>query len=279
MPESNTLRTRDSGVPPLIEDPASMEALEAWIKKITAVARAGSFALTTVAYGTHPEQVADLWLPDGPGPFPTVVLIHGGGFLARFSKAIMDANAADLVGRGYAVWCPEYRRTDLDGGPRRTTSDIESALAHLSQIEEPLDLDRVAVVGHSAGGYLALWSAGLTAVRHVIALGAVCDLRINARATADYARFVGGTTDEVPDDYEYLDLSRRPASRSTQVILCGELDQPHRIRENRDYVATAIHKGESITLEELPATGHFAFLDPQSLGWTRAMEALEALRL
>lgn len=273
MPESDTLAY------PIVEDPASVDDLDAWIDGLTASAGAESLTTVRVRYGEHAEQIADLWLPPGTAPFRTVALIHGGGFLAHFSRRIMTANVVDLVHRGYAVWCPEYRRTDLDGGPRPTTADVAAALAHLASLAGIVDQERIVVMGHSAGGYLALWAARLPQVTRVVALGAVCDLRANALERDDgYARFMGGTAEDVPDEYAYLDLSDRPARHARQVVICGLQDQPHRVEENRAYVAAARARGEQVEYEELDDTGHFAFMDPRSRGWARALVALESFQ-
>ncbi len=55
-------------------------------------------------YGTHPEQVAELTLPDGPGPHRVVALIHGGFWRARYRRNLMDALADDLEWAEVATW-------------------------------------------------------------------------------------------------------------------------------------------------------------------------------
>ena len=70
--------------------------------------------------------------------------------------------AADLRDRGYAVWNLEYRRIGHPGGGYPGTfRDIAAGVDHLRTIAAPhsLDLRRVALAGHSAGGHLALWAA------------------------------------------------------------------------------------------------------------------------
>ena len=271
----------DSAAAPEIADPVDFEALDRWIEELTSAIGGAEFSPVQLRYGDHhPEQFGDLWIPPGEGPFATIVLIHGGGFLARFSRAIMYANVIDLVRRGFAVWCPEYRRTDLAGGPTATTADVESAIAYLHEMDEDLDLTRVAVIGHSAGGFLALWAARMPSVTQVIALGAVCDLRANALERGDgYVEFMGGLPTDVPESFDFLDLSRRPAAHAEQVLICGLDDQPHRIEENRRYASMATTRGDRVTLVELPRTGHFAYLDPRSRGWHQAMSALDSMSI
>src|SRR5256714_7626534 len=114
-------------------------------------------------YGSHRWARADLYVPDGPGPFPVVVVLHGGYWRARYSKRLMRAACADLARRGLAAWNVEFRRIGRGqgGGWPATLDDVAAAIDHLALLEDPrLDIDSgVAALGHSAGGQLALWSA------------------------------------------------------------------------------------------------------------------------
>lgn len=116
-----------------------------------------------IAYGSDALQFGELWLPRGHGRHPVIVLIHGGCWRADLpGTELMDYMAADLRDRGYAVWNVEYRRIGHPGGGYPGTfQDIAAGLDHLRTIapQHGLDLRRVAVSGHSAGGHLALWTA------------------------------------------------------------------------------------------------------------------------
>src|SRR5579862_3352292 len=117
----------------------------------------------THRYGAvHRCQVADLHLPRRAGPHPVLVLIHGGSWSVGYGRIVMRALAADAARRGYAAWNIEYRRIGRDqrGGWPATFEDVAAAIDHLARLQTPLDLERVAVMGHSAGGQLALWAAG-----------------------------------------------------------------------------------------------------------------------
>jgi acetyl esterase/lipase len=112
-------------------------------------------------YGPHASQRADLYLPSGRGPHPVMVLIHGGSWSKRYGKIVMRGLAGDLVRRGWAVWNIEYRRLEAGGGWPTTFADVAAAIDQLAALEDPrLDLERVTLLGHSAGGHLALWAAG-----------------------------------------------------------------------------------------------------------------------
>src|SRR6266508_2585042 len=130
-----------------------------------------------VRYGPHPEQVVDLWLPSGRLPSgrakPPIVFIHGGFWRAAYDRTHATPLAADLAGRGHPVAMIEYRRVGHDGGGwPGTLDDVAAAIAAVPELDRPI------VMGHSAGGHLALWYAGHAphTVRGVVALAPVADL-------------------------------------------------------------------------------------------------------
>ena len=115
-----------------------------------------------IAYGPGPQQFGELRLPDGAGPHPVVIVVHGGCWLAEYDLGYMSSLAAALTADGVATWSIEYRRVGDDGGGwPGTFDDVGAAADHLREIaaEHELDLERVVAVGHSAGGHLALWLA------------------------------------------------------------------------------------------------------------------------
>src|SRR5258708_19203452 len=69
-----------------------------------------------LAYGPEYLQFGELYLPAAPGPHPTVILIHGGYWRARYGPDLMRDLAGDLATRGYAASNIEYRRRGGAGG-------------------------------------------------------------------------------------------------------------------------------------------------------------------
>ena len=111
-----------------------------------------------VRYGDAPQQFVELRTPDGDGPFPVIVFIHGGFWRNRYDLSLAHEQAADARKHGYATWNIEYRRVgDAGGGYPGTLDDVAAAIDAMTRVDAPLDLERVYVVGHSAGGHLALW--------------------------------------------------------------------------------------------------------------------------
>lgn len=118
---------------------------------------------TTIRYQDGDAGVIDLWLPDGDGPHPVVVMIHGGCWQKAIAdRTLMNYAAEDLRQRGLAVWNIEYRGVDEDGGGYPGTFlDVAAAIDALDDTAPTFDLDsdHVAAFGHSAGGHLAVWAA------------------------------------------------------------------------------------------------------------------------
>jgi acetyl esterase/lipase len=110
-----------------------------------------------VAYATlSPAQTLDLYLPDGPGPFPLVINIHGGGFRMG-DKDMLDAPIAEaLLARGIAVASIDYRLSDEAKFPA-AIEDAKAAVRYLraNAGRYRLDPERFLVFGQSAGGNLA----------------------------------------------------------------------------------------------------------------------------
>ncbi len=245
-------------------------------------------------YGPHRSQLADLHLPRGAGPHPVVVLIHGGSWRSRYGKRVMRALAADLVGRGYAAWNIEYRRVGEGGGWPETFADVAAAIDHLAKLDAPLDLTQVILVGHSAGGHLALWAASrerLSAeapgaisapaavpVRKVVSMAGVCDLAGAFRVWRGGAvlELMGASPERDPARWATADpVALAPASAPV-LLVHGRADEVVTIRLSRDYAAAARAAGGDVTLVELEGRegSHRAPVYPTSRAWRTAVEWL-----
>ena len=122
-----------------------------------------------IPYGEDRLQYGHLRLPEGDGPHPVIVFIHGGCWLSEYGIRYVGLAEQALAGAGYAVWSLEYRRVGNEGGGwPGTFLDIAQGVDHLRVLarEHPLDLGRVIASGHSAGGQLALWAAARPRISH-----------------------------------------------------------------------------------------------------------------
>lgn len=238
----------------------------------------------TSRYGDAPEQFGSLTVPGGAGPHPVVVLVHGGFWRAQYGLDLMEPLVADLGGRGFAVWNIEYRRVGQPGGGYPgTLDDVGAALDHLATIadDHELDLDRVAIAGHSAGGHLALWAASRhelqaaapgadPAVRPRLAIGlaAVADLASAAAqglgANAAQA-FLGGEPAELPVAYRHAQPRLAPEST---VLVHGTSDDIVPPDQSERFVERGVQ------VELVPGEDHFDVIDPTSRSWTVVLDAL-----
>ncbi len=249
----------------------------------------------THRYGADGSQVGDLHLPRGDGPHPVIVLIHGGSWQKRYGRAVMRAVAAALVMRGWAVWNIEYRRIGNGGGWPETFADVATAIDHLDGLHPALDLSRVDVLGHSAGGHLALWAAGRgglppgapgayagrarVPLRRAISLAGVCDLTgayVLWRGGAVRA-LMGGSPERLPERYEAADPLRRVPLAMPVLLVHGIVDQTVSVKLSRAYAEAALAAGGEVELVEIEgeAGEHRAFIDPRGAAWAPVIAWLE----
>jgi acetyl esterase/lipase len=221
-----------------------------------------------LSYGPGREQVADLWLPAGPGPFRVVVSLHGGYFQAGYRRDLHDPMARLLTERGLAVLNPEYRRAGAGGSFRETTADVMAAvtlLDSLSAVEAVPVLPGTAVVGHSAGGYLALWAARHPDVELVVALAAVSDLVGIVHGGYDsgsVATCMGASPESDPVGYAAADLAAALPTGTRTVLVHGSADRTVPPGQSVRYCTLARAAGDPCDLVLLDDEGHFSLIEP-----------------
>ena len=240
------------------------------------------------AYGPHERHVGDWWVPDTGAPsLPTVVLVHGGFWRPKWDLSLEDDVAADLAARGFLVWNVDYRPSS-DPWPA-TLTDVAAAHDHL-RTNARADLARTAVVGHSAGGHLALWLASRTRLPAgapgaaprvpppalAVAQAPVADLAEAARlglGSGAVAALLGGEPAPCPTGSRSADpLGLLPTGVPT-VCVHGEADTDVPLSQSEAYVARA---GPAARLVRLPG-GHMQHVDPASAAGDALREALQVL--
>jgi acetyl esterase/lipase len=234
-------------------------------------------------YGDGPDRLGDLRLPAAGAAHPVAVLVHGGFWHHAWERDLMDGLAVDLVRRGIATWNLEYRRVGAGGGWPATGDDVAAGVDHLVVLApvHHLDLARVTLVGHSAGGQLVLWAAGRVgaAVQPVLVAGlaALCDLR-RARAEGTGGRAVERLVAAAADPEAALDEAS-PVHRLPLGVaqLLAHLDDDELVpaAQSREYAAAARAAGDEAELVETGTGGHFVLLDPSSPAWASVAVRIE----
>jgi acetyl esterase/lipase len=250
-----------------------------------------------IAYGDHPDQVANLHLPAGEpgadGTWPAAVLIHGGFWRYGWDRTLMTPLARDLAARGIAAWNIEYRRVGQEGGGWPGTFEDAAAAADAVLGLEEIDASRVATVGHSAGGQLALWLAG----RHRLPAGApgadprlrlcgavsqagVSDLVAGALAGLGGGAcqaLLGGEPGALPERYAVASPAALLPVGVPQLLVHGGRDGLVPPEQSRAYARAARAAGDTIALSELPAADHFDVIEEADPAWAAVVHWLRDL--
>jgi acetyl esterase/lipase len=158
----------------------------------------------------------DAYLPEGEGPFPAILVVHGGAWRSG-GKGQLAGYARTLARRGYAAFSINYRLAPKHKFPAQL-EDCQAAVRWIRKHAETYDVDpnRIGGVGYSAGGHLVtllgVLSAGNgddkpqadedTSLQAVCAGGAPCDFREMPPQSLFLAFWLGGPRFQFPETYE-----------------------------------------------------------------------------
>jgi acetyl esterase/lipase len=206
------------------------------------------------------------------------VFIHGGFWRARFAADTIAPLAAACAAADLRpwVWNIEYPRVGMPGGGWPGTAlSVDDAVA--AAVREAAGRP-VAVIGHSAGGHLALWAAREHPVALAVSLAGVCDLRAAARDRLGNGAVAELFGEEPTDD---LLAGASPAERlplgAPALLIHGDADENVPIEQSRSFLAAAAAAGDDCELVELPGAEHFEVIDPEGRAWPILRARLERL--
>lgn len=227
-----------------------------------------------IPYGDDPLQFGWLWKPDKPSHKSTIVIVHGGCWLNAFGVDHSFPMATALVQAGHPVWSLEYRRTgDAGGGWPGSFDDIKLALGNLEQLHEhDINTDSIILMGHSAGGHLALLAASELSdikFKQVIGLAAITDisryaLGDNSCQTATPA-FMNGLPHEQSVAYHQANLIYRQLPDSV-LLLQGDEDRIVPVIQSKLY---------AVNVEVMADAGHFDWVHPGSAAFNKLLQVLK----
>ncbi len=242
-----------------------------------------------LAYGSDPNQFLDLRLPSSKEkskqPYPLVINIHGGYWRAKYNLDHAGHLCAALCAEGMATANLEFRRVGNEGGRwPGTFADIRSAYHFLLQNAQwhNLDSTRIVLMGHSAGGQLALClAAHEPGIMRVVSLAGVVDLQrayqlhLSNDAVVEFLR---GKPGEVPDHYREADPMSLSIPQARQWLIHGSADDVVPPDFSRDYVSAKKKRPgkekEDVHLLEIPGAGHFDVIDPRTRAWKQIEDAV-----
>ena len=220
------------------------------LAELDAWAEARDPGCETVAYGGHGDQVADVRRGDGER---NAILLHGGFWRPEWTRSTTHALAVDLAVRGWTSWNVEYRRSGLED----MLADVAAALERCGP---------GTVIGHSAGGHLALWAAATARAERVVSLAGVTDL---ARAAREGIGGNAAVDLAGADPPAHADPMRLLPLRASALLVHGTEDDRVPVDYGRAYAAAS-----GAELLELPGVGHFDVIDPRSAAWADVVARL-----
>jgi acetyl esterase/lipase len=227
-------------------------------------------------YGTHASQFVDFRKPAVAGLRPLVIFIHG-GFWRQRRTLTYGGHACVALGRhGYATANIEYRRTGEEGGGwPGTFEDVKCAITFAQGYAHQFggDRSRTILLGHSAGGHLALLAAShFTDLLGVISLGGVVNLRRAQELGLGenvVDEFMGGTPAELPLPYQDADPVNRFSS-VRRVLIHGELDDIVPVELSRNFP-------QPCRFVEIPGGDHYTLIDPECNAFKVVLSELTSL--
>jgi acetyl esterase/lipase len=258
-----------------------------------------------VKYGPLDLQFGDLWVPElaAGRKAPVVMFVHGGWWKNAYGLEYGGHLCAALKREGIAAWSIEYRRVgDAGGGWPGTFEDAAAGFDYLKTLggQYPLDLSRVVVAGHSAGGHLAFWLAGrpnvpeesvlhhpqpALAMHGVVALAGAVDLRLTidlsgwftfAQDKQEVVTFMGGTPSEVPERYRAGDPGELLPITTPQWLVQGTEDDQIPPDLPKRWAENGRRAGDRVTVETIAGADHFDVVDPESKAWPKVLGVVKA---
>jgi len=251
-----------------------------------------------IRYGNDPNQFAELRFPNGRGPFPALFVVHGGFWQSVYDLSHIGHLCAAFTSEGIITCNMEYRRIGNPGGGwPGTLQDIALATRKILQDlsnDSRFDQAQTAIIGHSAGGHLALWLVGSHRISKgsplhddsrlniggAISLAGVSDLRLAWKQKLGHGivtQLMGGTPDEHPDRYDTGSPIELLPTGSRHILVHGTDDDTVPISQSEVFVEKAEKLGDRSTFVKLEGVGHYELIDPESDAWPSVVRVVLSL--
>lgn len=243
-------------------------------------------AVDRMQWGAEAWQHADLYMPDDPSPFqkgqgiPCIMLIHGGFWKEQYNLDLMQPIAEDLAEAGIAAWNIEFKRwkSDETGVWMDTLSDVLRAWGQLALLPG-IDITRSMVMGHSAGGQLALLLAAKAERKPWLA---IAQAPLTDLVGADHSKlsdegdairqWIGSAPEEAQQIWDQLNPVNHPPQTSV-LLFHGEEDVDVPLDQSETYARVMEAKGASVQKIWLPGN-HYDIIDVASDDWLVQLNAI-----
>ena len=237
-------------------------------------------------WGAEEWQFADLYMPDEPSEYqnnvgvPCVMLIHGGFWKEDYTLDLMAPIAENLAENGIAAWNIEFKRwTNGDEGVWiDTMSDVMRAWGQLALLPE-IDIVRSMIMGHSAGGHLALMMSSVADRKPwlTIAQAPIADIvaadHANLSDDGDAVRRWMGCMHEGNEEIwrRINPIANLPIS--PVLLIHGKTDTEVPWTQSESYASAIEADGEEIQKLWLPGD-HFSIIDVASDDWLAQLDTI-----
>jgi acetyl esterase/lipase len=224
---------------------------------------------------TASDPVMQVRVPDGPGPFPALVLLHGGGWVAGAPSDMSDL-ARYLTGEGFLTFSTAYTLSNGIAGFPAAVDDVACAVRHAAA--HPDSDGTVAIVGFSAGAHI-----GALAALDDGSYGGACSLTdpvvpgrlVGMAGPYDVTRlgalivpFFGVSPGEDPDSWvagnPLLQAARNPDLDS--LLLHAGNDGLVDLDFATDFAAALSEAGSEVLVEVVEGARHGDLQDPDVVG-------------
>jgi acetyl esterase/lipase len=229
---------------------------------------------SVITYGPAPQQFIEGWLPESEAPLTDIVFIHGGCWLSAYDIAHSRPLTGALRDAGFRVWSIEYRRAgDENGGWPNSLHDINDAIAQLKE-QKKINPENTLLMGHSAGGHLALLGAQKDqSISGVIGLAAIADISAYAKGgnscQSATKQFMHGMPSEKPHDYAIANPKSNPMPENTWLIYS---------EQDSIVPATQIDGLSNVETIKVPEAGHFDFIHPDATAFAMIIDTVNAAK-
>jgi|TARA_R100001369_G_scaffold53599_5_gene80385 acetyl esterase/lipase len=223
------------------------------------------------SYGSHPSQFIQYWnAPKQPNTAANVIFIHGGCWLKEYDITHTNPASSAMRKAGFNVWSVEYRRLGEQGGEwPASLNDVKTAIRF---IQQKLNNQPVAVMGHSAGGHLALLATTRNTpsaenINAVIGLAAITNMVSYTQAQGSCNRAASNlmkTAYTSEEDYRAASPTAQKLHANTW-LMQGTKDKIVPMSQTADI---------NVKTEQLEGAGHFDLIHPNSTAWEAIIQRL-----